>query len=213
MKRDPVVENGVIAGNLYGKYSTKNPVARLLLTRFLRDVRELALSVDGTDIHDVGCGEGHLSLFLSRATRRQVRGSDVSRQIIRQATAAADDAGLPIEFKAAGLDDLRLPEVAASLVVCCEVLEHLPDPRASLRRLACLADPYLLVSVPREPIWRMLNMARGAYWGSWGNTPGHVQHWSRRQFVEFLTPVVEVLAVRSPLPWTLALTRRRTGTA
>jgi len=27
------------------------------------------------------------------------------------------------------------------------------------------------VSVPREPLWRMLNMARGAYWKSLGNTP------------------------------------------
>jgi hypothetical protein len=30
--------------------------------------------------------------------------------------------------------------------------------------------------VPREPIWRIGNMARGRYLGDLGNTPGHIQH-------------------------------------
>jgi hypothetical protein len=49
--------------------------------------------------------------------------------------------------------------------------------------MARCAERHLLVSVPREPLWRMLNMARGAYWPALGNTPGHLNHWSRRSFV------------------------------
>ncbi len=63
------------------------------------------------------------------------------------------------------------------------MLEHVPDPEHTLSEMARCAQRHLLVSVPREPLWRMLNMARGAYWSALGNTPGHLNHWSRRSFV------------------------------
>jgi hypothetical protein len=88
-------------------------------------------------------------------------------------------------------------------VVCCEVLEHLTDPARALGVLARLAQPSLIVSVPREPLWRMLNMARGRYWRALGNTPGHLQHWSAPSFLALLEAHVEVREVRMPLPWTM----------
>ncbi len=72
------------------------------------------------------------------------------------------------------------------LVTAIEVLEHVPDPVHTLAEMARCAERHLLVSVPREPLWRMLNMARGAYWRELGNTPGHLNHWSRRSFVRLL---------------------------
>ena len=41
---------------------------------------------------------------------------------------------------------------------------------------------------PREPLWRGLNIARGAYLKDLGNTPGHLNHWSKRGFVALLSP-------------------------
>jgi hypothetical protein len=61
--------------------------------------------------------------------------------------------------------------------------------------------------VPREPLWRGLNMARGAYWRSLGNTPGHVNHWSKREFVSLLSGYGAVEEARSPFPWTMLLVR------
>lgn len=89
------------------------------------------------------------------------------------------------------------------------MLEHLPDPKAALDALAGLADPWLLASVPREPLWRALNLARGAYVRDWGNTPGHLGHWSKRGFLELLGERFELVEARSPLPWTMALCRAR----
>ena len=55
-------------------------------------------------------------------------------------------------------------------------------PAARARRDARAARArHLLVSVPREPLWRALNMLRGAYWRALGNTPGHLNHWSKRR--------------------------------
>ena len=93
------------------------------------------------------------------------------------------------------------------LASAIEVLEHVPDPEATVAEMARVASRHLLVSVPREPLWRGLNMARGAYWGSLGNTPGHVNHWSKRSFVELLSRHGEVVEARSPFPWTMLLVR------
>ena len=58
-------------------------------------------------------------------------------------------------------------------------MEHLGDPEAALEIVAGLASPWAIVSVPREPLWRVLNLGRLKYVGELGNTPGHLHHWSR----------------------------------
>ncbi len=44
-----------------------------------------------------------------------------------------------------------------------ETLEHVREPDAALFEMARVASNHLLVSVPREPLWRATNLARGAY--------------------------------------------------
>ena len=83
------------------------------------------------------------------------------------------------------------------------------DPAGALDRLAELAQPWLIASVPREPLWRALNLFRFTYVSMLGNTPGHVNHWSKRGFARFLERRFEVVELRSPLPWTMALCRAR----
>ena len=61
------------------------------------------------------------------------------------------------------------------------------------------------MSVPREPVWRMLNMARGAYVRDLGNTPGHINHFSKRSFARVVARHGEIVEMRSPFPWTMAL--------
>ena len=95
----------------------------------------------------------------------------------------------------------------ADLVVCCEVMEHLLEPEEALKKLAFLASPYCLFSVPREPLWRLLNLLRGVYIKKLGNTPGHVQHWSKRSFRRFVSPFFTVIETATPLPWTFLLCR------
>jgi len=73
--------------------------------------------------------------------------------------------------------------------------------------MARVASAHLLVSVPHEPLWRFLNVARGAYLPQLGNTPGHINHWSKRAFVAMLARHGEVLEARSPFPWTMLLVK------
>ena len=83
----------------------------------------------------------------------------------------------------------------------------MPDPEQTLAEMARVTREHLLVSVPREPLWRALNLARGAYVRDLGNTPGHVNHWSRRSFLRLLSRHGEVVEARSPFPWTMVLVR------
>ena len=81
------------------------------------------------------------------------------------------------------------------------------DFQSIVAEMARAAQRWLLVSVPREPLWRGLNMARGAYLRDLGNTPGHVNHWSKRSFVSLLSRHGEVVEARSPFPWTMLLVK------
>jgi 2-polyprenyl-3-methyl-5-hydroxy-6-metoxy-1,4-benzoquinol methylase len=197
-----IIEEGIVAGNAYDKYGTRNPVARALMNGFLKSFRGLVQSTGAREVHEIGCGEGHLSVLLAKEGLK-VRASDFSKQVVDQARQNARATGVDISFSTTSIYDLNPAEAAAELVVCCEVLEHLPDPGRALDILAGLARPHLIVSVPCEPAWRILNMARGKYVGQWGNTPGHLNHWSRGSFLQFLSRRLEIVACRSPFPWTM----------
>ncbi|MCX7512891.1 class I SAM-dependent methyltransferase [Frateuria hangzhouensis] len=195
------------AGNYYDKYNTRNPVARALMQGFLRSFMELAaLAKPVGSALEVGCGEGELSMRLAR-TGWDVQGCDIAEEAVIEAQRRSAAAGLPIPFRALDVFNARGIYEPSDLVVCCEVMEHLEDPEAALEILKSLSRRHLLLSVPREPVWRALNLARGRYWKDLGNTPGHIQHWSRGAFLALIERHLEVVAVRSPLPWTLVLGR------
>ena len=205
---DPAVAEPVEAGNFYDKYATTNPIERRLVAGFLESVLELAARSGAREAHEVGCGEGELAIRLD-ATGIRMRGSDLSAEVIAEARARAAAAGAAIDFQAIAVEELQPPRDAAELVVCCEVLEHVPDPTLAVDVLAGLARPWLLASVPREPLWRALNMARGKYVRDLGNTPGHLNHFSRRAFHGLLSERFDVVEARSPLPWSVVLCRAR----
>lgn len=196
-------------GNVYDKYASQNPVERRLVAGFMSAFDELVALTGAREAHEVGCGEGEMSARMARAGLR-VRGTDAFPDTITEARRRAEIDGLEIDYAATAVQLLDPAEHRAELVVCCEVLEHLTDPDGALDVLAALADPWVIASVPREPLWRAMNMARGAYLRDLGNTPGHLGHWSKRGFLSFLRTRFDVVETRSPLPWTMALCRVRT---
>jgi 2-polyprenyl-3-methyl-5-hydroxy-6-metoxy-1,4-benzoquinol methylase len=110
-----------------------------------------------------------------------------------------------LEFRTGLGDSLPFADDEFEAATAMEVLEHVPDPDAVLVEMSRVASRWLLVSVPREPLWRALNVARGAYLKDLGNTPGHLNHWSKRSFAQLLGRHGETVELRSPFPWTMAL--------
>jgi 2-polyprenyl-3-methyl-5-hydroxy-6-metoxy-1,4-benzoquinol methylase len=191
-----------VVGNYYDKYGTRNPIARALMRRFLDGVTDLYRIAAPRTVLEVGCGEGKLARTLWEAgatppERFEITDVDVSRV----------DPGLPsrIHVREASVYDLPYDDGAFDLVVCCEVLEHLEHPGKGLAEVARVSGHRVLLSTPWEPVWRAMNVARGKYLLQLGNTPGHVQHWSRRGLERFARTHLRLLERRTPLPWTILL--------
>ena len=201
----PVAER-VPTGNTYDKYGSSNPVVRRLMAGFESALDELWEQASPESALDVGCGEGVLTeRFAKRLGTGRVAGVDLEDPKLR---AEWDSRSRPnLEFRSYDGGDLPFRRNDFDIACAIEVLEHVPDPERTLAEMVRVARGHVLVSVPREPLWRALNMVRGSYVRQWGNTPGHVNHWSKPAFMDFVNRHGRIAAVRSPFPWTMVLVR------
>ena len=196
----------VPTGNTYDKYGSSNPVVKRLMAGFHGALDELWAVAAPESVLDVGCGEGVLTVeWAERLGDGRVVGIDLDDPKLRAEWAERSRPNL--EFRVEEATSLSFGDDEFDLAAATEVLEHVPEPEATVAEMARVARRRLLVSVPREPLWRGLNMARGAYLRDFGNTPGHVNHWSKRAFVSLLSRYGTVEEARSPFPWTMALVR------
>jgi ubiquinone/menaquinone biosynthesis C-methylase UbiE len=197
---------GTVTGNTYDKYGSNNPVVKRLMAGFERSLAELFRTAGPRSLLDVGCGEGVLTLQWAQRLKGRVVGIDLEDPAIQ---AEWEKRRAPnLEYKVMKAENLPFADAEFDLAAAIEVLEHVPSPEHTVAEMARVArGGHLLVSVPREPLWRGLNMARGAYLRDFGNTPGHVNHWSKRSFIALLSRHGEVLEARSPFPWTMLLVR------
>lgn len=196
-------EAGNVPGNYYDKYHTKNPIARLLMNGFIGSLKNCLDQIQVTRVLDAGCGEGELTNLVYQ----QLPGLEKLKGIELEAVTVAEaNRRFPhLDISQGTIYDLPFENDSFDLVMACEVLEHLEDPQKAIKEIMRVSKRYMLVSVPREPIWRICNMARGKYLSRLGNTPGHIQHWSSRQFVKLIGAHARILKVNKPFPWTMIL--------
>ena len=189
----------------HDKYQSLNPISRYLIANFLDRVYELVAPLQIKSLIDVGCGEGMVLTRLADLLQQvDCKAIDLDPDEVADA-----QRNLPFVRVAQGSAyELPVADAGVDLVLCTEVLEHLEDPQRALAEFHRATAHYAVLTVPREPIWCALNMARGAHWSSWGNTPGHLNHWSSRAFRRFVSSHFEVLAMRQPLPWTVLLLQK-----
>ena len=201
-----LAQEPVPTGNTYDKYGSTNPVVRRLMAGFESTLDGLWTRAAPQSVLDVGCGEGVLTeQWADRLGGGRIVGIDLDDPKLR---AEWEKRRRPnLEYRAEDATQLSFADDEFDLASAIEVLEHVPEPEQTVSEMARVAKRWLLVSVPREPLWRALNMARGAYVKDLGNTPGHVNHWSKRSFVQMLSRHGTVEEVRSPFPWTMALVR------
>ncbi len=189
----------VPVGNAYDKYASTNPIERRLMAGFFDALDASLPRTNPGRILEVGVGEGEVSARLAARWPDAVRvGLDLP------------DPELAAHWPGKGFAPLfgdigRLPfrDATFDLVLAIEVLEHVPDPAVAVAELERVARRDLVASVPREPIWRAANLARGKYVRELGNTPGHLNHWGRGGFVDLIGRRFDVRSVRTPFPWTM----------
>jgi SAM-dependent methyltransferase len=195
----------VPTGNVVHKEATKNPIERRMVDGFGAALQR-SLPASARRILEVGCGEGRqLTAIGSRFPGADLIGLDLPDVELEEAWD-----GVESSMVQASALTLPFTDRSFDLVMAIEVLEHLPDPEQAMREIARVASDAVVLSVPWEPVWRLGNLARGRYVGALGNTPGHIQHFTRRGFARMVGRYLNVEQVLRPVPWTMIRGRVRT---
>jgi SAM-dependent methyltransferase len=181
-----------------GKYRSRNPVVRHLVGRFLQRVTELAASERPRRILEVGCGEGIvLATLAARLPGSRFDGLELDEPALKAARKRCPGATLVRGDACA----LPFGDQSFDLVVCLEVLEHLPEPARALRELRRVARAGCLLSVPHEPFFRLGNLLRGRNVTRLGDPTDHLQHWGAREFTAFCERELAVRTRTTAFPW------------
>ena len=196
-------------GNATPKYDSRNPLTRRFVTRFLVEVDRATTLAAPASILDVGCGEGVLTARLAELTGASTIGVDLGDERLRCEWRRRENGR--VSFHAASAYELPFEDGSFDLVCALEVLEHLERPQDALAELVRVARRQVLLSVPREPWWRIVHLLAGRNVRRIGNTPGHLHHWSARSFLELASGAGTVRLVRRPFPWTIVLVEPHAG--
>lgn len=192
-----------VPGNYYDKYHSKNPIARTLMNGFYRELNHNLDKVKFQRVLDAGCGEGEITNLIDNKFNdlKELKGMELESETIEEANKRFPN----LDISQGSIYELPFSNDTFDLVVTCEVLEHLDNPLKGLEEIIRVSSKYILVSVPREPIWRICNVLRGKYIKGLGNTPGHIQHWSKQEFISFIEKRADIINISSPFPWTMIL--------
>ncbi len=191
-------------GNIYQKHKSKNPLVKLLMWNFHRTLIKLLKRTPIKKILDVGCGEGHTTVILLKNLKpKKIIGIDIDPKIIDYANKLYRNYG--IKFYVGNVYNLNFANDSFDVVVATEILEHLESPDKAIREMKRVAKKYCLITVPKEPWWRIANIIRFAYLKDLGNTPGHIQHWTTNSFKKMLNKYFKKFIIKSAILWNVAL--------
>lgn len=180
--------NKNVAGNFYNKYESQNPISRWFINRFTEHLESLLKNLQFESLLEVGCGEGYLLKRLEKRLQGvDLLATDISPEIIAEAELLIPE--VP-KLVASGYD-LPLENKSRDIVLSCEVMEHVEEPRKLLLEAKRVARKHCIFSVPHEPWWRIANMMRGKYLNDFGNTPGHIQHWNKTKLMNLVSSVFD----------------------
>jgi SAM-dependent methyltransferase len=190
----------------YKKHTSKNPIQRLLLWNFFRNLVSLISAKKVDSILDVGCGEGFtLNRLKQEGIGKKLEGIEYSDTAIKIGKKIYPN----IKIKKGSIYNLPYADNSFDLVLCTEVLEHLEDPAKGLKELARVSKRYLVISVPNEPFFMLAQLLRGKNWSRFGNDIEHINHWTMFSFPKFVKEnagvKIKILKRKFPFAWIILL--------
>jgi len=194
-----------IKENFSGKYLTSNPIIRLLIRRFFKNIKGILAEIEFKNVLEVGCGPGFYTRYLKEFLKgKSFEASEFKEDLVKE----AQERNPNVEIRQESIYQLKREDNSFDLIIALEVLEHLENPEVALKELYRVTSKYCLLSIPNEPIWRILNLFRLKYLKDFGNTPGHLQHWSIRTFRKFVNKYFKIEKIKTPLPWIIVLAEK-----
>lgn len=200
------------AEDFFGKYEKSGILSRALIDGYFKQVELLTDKVYREHkvgrVLEIGCGPGYSTQRIAKLLPKlvQLEASEYVEHLVK----AAKKRNPKIKIRQEDVYRLKAKDNSYDLIYLLEVLEHLDHPKEALAQIERVLKPggFLIAGVPREPLWRVLNIARGAYLSRLGNTPGHLNHWSHSSLRSFLEKNFgTVYDIKKPLPWLIALSK------
>lgn len=184
-----------------GKYKNPNPVAKMLTDGFFTNIGKILTTLPNDyRILEVGCGPGESTKRIQNMLGEQYfEASEFEQRLVDLHL----QRGFPVHLSQESAYEMHREDDEFDCVLLLEVLEHLDDFETALAEIFRVAKRSVIISVPNEPLWRILNFMRGKYWSSWGNTPGHLNHWSRNELINLVSKYGTIQTVYKPVPWTI----------
>ncbi len=190
------------------KHLSKNPLLKFLLRKFNRDVVNLLKSQNPKTLLDVGCGEGFTTREIaSSLSDSQIVGVDIEKEFIEYARKYSARPNITYQME----DLFAMPNTTSPQYACVmanELLEHLPDVRSALELFCRLSKRLVLISVPNEPWFRIANFLRGKYIKNLGNTPGHINHWTKPELIRLLSGYGRIITAKTSTFWNIVIFER-----
>lgn len=158
---------------------------------------------------EIGCGEGFSTFRINKFLPQKIELS--ASEYVKKLIPKAQKLNPEVKITQESIYELKHKDKTFDIVFLLEVLEHLDYPKIALKEIKRVLkdDGVLVLGVPREPLWHILNMTRGKYIKDFGNTPGHLNHWSSTSLEKFIEKNFgPVIAKKRPLPWTLVLAKK-----
>jgi len=189
----------------YEKHNVKSPISRFFLKNFYTVMIREVKKINPSTILDVGCGEG---FTLTRLQEEKIGKTLSGVDNFDKAIELGKKVNPSLKIKKGDIYNLPYKDNSFDLVLCMEVLEHLEKPDKALDELKRVSKKYVLLSVPNEPLFTLQRIFRGLNIKHLGNHPEHIQHWSDKAFKKFVSPVLEIVTIETPLPWTLVVAKK-----
>lgn len=195
-----------ILSSNFEKHTSKNPLQKILIGNFYKNLVELSKPLKPYSILDAGCGEGiTLNKLIQNGVGEKLEGIEPLKLAIKLSKKVNPN----LKIIQGDIYSLPYRKNSFDLIICTEVLEHLEDPETALEELKRVSKKYLLISVPNEPYFTFQRIIRGKNLLHLGAHPEHVQHWTSEGFKKFLKKnKLKIKKVRRPFAWTMILVEK-----
>lgn len=151
---------------------------------------------------EVGCGAGVSSKKIFQMLKGQsFEVSDIDARYVKKLR----EGNLPYKVEQESVLELNRDDGSFDCVFLLEVLEHVENYDTALANLFRVSRKHVILSVPNEPLWSFLNIVRLKYLDDWGNTPGHINHWTVSGLRKLISKYGNVVKIYTPIPWIIVV--------
>lgn len=186
------------------KYQSKNPIQKFLIKQFYKKIFFILKSKKIKSVVDIGCGEG---FGMEQLYKNHIGNSYVGLDSSSVALKTAKKIHPQFKYVKGSIYNSPFRDKQFDLVMCSEVLEHLTYPDKAILELQRISKKYILISVPFEPWFRIMNFARGKYLANLGNHPEHINWWGKRSLRELLNKNLTIITHNVSLPWQIVFSQ------